>query len=198
MSGETLKRPSFIQSNPVLRTPTLYGHLIITDSLLCPWGKKAITLSLKSTRSIWTPRKYGHFLWPSQCPYYRAWLYFIKISSPRNSFLWHASPEDVLQHKVERDVSPYWRGELSMRICWLDKKKVSAVRNKRCLYSAGVCKAGLCCTRIVILWIITYLLFQSPEFFYSSVEKLISSNLDGADSVFEVLLFTDELEKLRK
>ena len=41
-------------------------------------------------------------------------------------------------------------------------------------------------------------MFQSPEFFYSSVEKLISGNLDGADSVFEVLLFTDELEKLRK
>ena len=91
MSWETLKRPSFIQSNPVLRTPTLYGHLIITDSLLCPWGKKAITLSLKSTRSIWTPRKYGHFLWPSQCPYYRVWMYFIKISSQRNLFLWQAS-----------------------------------------------------------------------------------------------------------
>ena len=32
------------QSNPALRTP---GHpLIITDSLHCVWGKKALTLSL--------------------------------------------------------------------------------------------------------------------------------------------------------
>ena len=29
-----------------------YGHLIITDSLLCPWGKKALTFSLNSTRLI--------------------------------------------------------------------------------------------------------------------------------------------------
>ena len=27
-----------VQSNLVLRTPALYGHLIITDSLLCPLG----------------------------------------------------------------------------------------------------------------------------------------------------------------
>ena len=27
-----------VQSNLVLRTPALYGHLIITDSLLCPFG----------------------------------------------------------------------------------------------------------------------------------------------------------------
>ena len=28
-----------IQSNPALRSPAHYGHLIITDSFLCPWGK---------------------------------------------------------------------------------------------------------------------------------------------------------------
>ena len=33
----------------------LYGHLIITDSLLCPWAKKALTFSLNSTRLIRTP-----------------------------------------------------------------------------------------------------------------------------------------------
>ena len=43
-----------IQSNPALRSPTHYGHLIITDSFLCPWGKKALTFSLNSNRSIRT------------------------------------------------------------------------------------------------------------------------------------------------
>ena len=42
------------QSKPTLLTPALYGHLIITDSLLCPWGKKALTFSLNSTRLIRT------------------------------------------------------------------------------------------------------------------------------------------------
>ena len=31
-----------VQSNPALRTPAYYGHPIITDSLLCPCGKKAL------------------------------------------------------------------------------------------------------------------------------------------------------------
>ena len=44
--------PFYIQSKPAL-------HLIITDSLLCPWGKKVLTFSLNSTN--------GHFLWPPQC-----------------------------------------------------------------------------------------------------------------------------------
>ena len=34
----------------------LYGHLIVTDSLLCPWEKKALTCSLNSTHLIQTPR----------------------------------------------------------------------------------------------------------------------------------------------
>ena len=34
----------------------LNGQLVIKDSLLCPWGKKALTFSRKSsTRLIWTP-----------------------------------------------------------------------------------------------------------------------------------------------
>ena len=45
------------------------GHHIITDSLLCPWGGKALTLSLNSTRLMRTPRSYGHFLWLPQCPW---------------------------------------------------------------------------------------------------------------------------------
>jgi len=36
-----------LQSNPAY-----YRHLIITDSLLCLWGKKALTFSLNSTRLI--------------------------------------------------------------------------------------------------------------------------------------------------
>ena len=43
-----------LQSKPTLLTPALYRHLIITDSLLCPWGKKALTFSQNSTRLIWT------------------------------------------------------------------------------------------------------------------------------------------------
>ena len=31
-----------------------YGHLIMTDSLLCPWGKKALTFSLDLTHLIRT------------------------------------------------------------------------------------------------------------------------------------------------
>ena len=52
-----------IQSNPALRTPAEYGHLIyITDSLLCPWGKKTLTFSLKSTHLIGTSHYYyGQF-----------------------------------------------------------------------------------------------------------------------------------------
>ena len=44
-----------IQSNPALQTPSYYGCLIIIDSLLCPWGKKALTFSLDSTHLIQTP-----------------------------------------------------------------------------------------------------------------------------------------------
>ena len=35
------------QSNPALWTPGLYGYLIVTESLRCPWGKKACTFSPK-------------------------------------------------------------------------------------------------------------------------------------------------------
>ena len=38
-----------VQSNLALRTPALYGHFIITDSLLCPLGKKAVIFYLNST-----------------------------------------------------------------------------------------------------------------------------------------------------
>ena len=45
-----------LQSNPASQTPASYGHLIITDSLLCPWGgKKPLTYSLNSTRLIRHP-----------------------------------------------------------------------------------------------------------------------------------------------
>ena len=43
-----------LRSNPALRTPAYYGHLIMTDSLLCPWGKKAVTFSLDLTHLIRT------------------------------------------------------------------------------------------------------------------------------------------------
>ena len=43
------------------RTPAQYGHLIITDSLLYPWGKKALRFSVKSTRLIRTPHYYEQF-----------------------------------------------------------------------------------------------------------------------------------------
>ena len=50
-----------LQSKPTLLTPALYRHLIITDSLLCPWGKKALTFSPNSTRLIRTPHYYRQF-----------------------------------------------------------------------------------------------------------------------------------------
>ena len=62
-----------LQSNPALRTPAFQGHHAITDSLFCPWGKKALYISLNSTRLIRTHRYYGHFLWPPQC-LINAWL----------------------------------------------------------------------------------------------------------------------------
>ena len=57
-------------SNPAFTDTCLnykYGHLIITDSLLSPWGKKALSLSLSLSLSfffnknclIWTRHKYG-------------------------------------------------------------------------------------------------------------------------------------------
>ena len=47
---------SALERNPALRTPTLFEHPVLTDSFLCPWGKKALTFSLNSTRLIRTPR----------------------------------------------------------------------------------------------------------------------------------------------
>ena len=41
---------SAVERNPALRTPTLFEHPVLTDSLLSPWGKKALTFSLNSTR----------------------------------------------------------------------------------------------------------------------------------------------------
>ena len=41
---------NLLHSNPALRTP----NWVITDNLLCPWGKKALTFSLNSTRLIRT------------------------------------------------------------------------------------------------------------------------------------------------
>ena len=51
----------------VISRAPLYGYLIITDSLLCPWKKKALTFSLNSTRLIRTPvnTDNGHF---NSCP----------------------------------------------------------------------------------------------------------------------------------
>ena len=48
-----MPRPT-VQSNPTLQTDTHFGHLIITDSFLCPWGKKALRFSINSTHLIWT------------------------------------------------------------------------------------------------------------------------------------------------
>ena len=41
-----------VVSYPALRTSALNGHLIITDSFLCSWGKKAFTFSLNVSRLI--------------------------------------------------------------------------------------------------------------------------------------------------
>ena len=42
-----------------------YKHLIITDSLLCTWAKKALAFSLKSTRLIQHPVNTDTFCGPS-------------------------------------------------------------------------------------------------------------------------------------
>ena len=36
-----------VQSNPALWTPAQYGHLAITDSFVCPWGKPLHFLSIQ-------------------------------------------------------------------------------------------------------------------------------------------------------
>ena len=64
--------PIWISFQQYSQSP-LYRHSVITDSLLCPWGKKAFTFSLNSTRLIWklsiaplvsvsqyTAKPYGH------------------------------------------------------------------------------------------------------------------------------------------
>ena len=43
---------SAVERNPALRKPTLFEHPVLTDSLLSPWGKKALTFSLNSTLLI--------------------------------------------------------------------------------------------------------------------------------------------------
>ena len=40
---------SAVERNPALRKPTWFEHPVLTDSLLSPWGKKALTFSLNST-----------------------------------------------------------------------------------------------------------------------------------------------------
>ena len=44
-----------LQSKPTLLTPALYRHLIITDSLLCPWGKTVLKLPLSYIFSEFNP-----------------------------------------------------------------------------------------------------------------------------------------------
>ena len=39
--------------------PAQYTHLIVTDSLLCPWGKKVLSFS---SRLITSPSEYRHIL----------------------------------------------------------------------------------------------------------------------------------------
>ena len=40
---------SAVERNPTLRKPTLFEHPVLMDSLLSPWGKKALTFSLNCT-----------------------------------------------------------------------------------------------------------------------------------------------------
>ena len=57
MSGSSDLAIQNYSQNPALRTATYYRHVIITDSLLRPLEKKALTLSLNSARLIRrTPR----------------------------------------------------------------------------------------------------------------------------------------------
>ena len=47
-----------------------YGYFVITNSLLCPWGKKALRFSLNLTRLMRTPVNTDTFYGP-----HRVWLY---------------------------------------------------------------------------------------------------------------------------
>ena len=47
-----------------IQTPAWNGRLIITDSLLCLWGKEGLTFSLISTTDSPTPVNTDHFLRP--------------------------------------------------------------------------------------------------------------------------------------
>ena len=60
--------------------PAWDRHLIITDSLLCPWGKKALTFSLNWTLSTRTPCYYMFFLRYPLCVHINGvWLCYKKI-----------------------------------------------------------------------------------------------------------------------
>ena len=63
LKGESYPQSHNLQSETPLHGHPLteHGHLIITDSLLYPWGKKALTFSLNSTCLIRTPHYYGQF-----------------------------------------------------------------------------------------------------------------------------------------
>ena len=63
LKGESYPQSHNLQSETPLHGHPLteHGHLIITDSLLYPWGKKALTFSLNSTCLIRTPHYYRQF-----------------------------------------------------------------------------------------------------------------------------------------
>ena len=71
LCGGTTFKPRTKQEPKNASAPAIYasfGHLIITDSLPCPWGKKAHFLHflLLKINPLYI---YGHFLWPPLCPY---------------------------------------------------------------------------------------------------------------------------------
>ena len=96
----------------ISRTP-LYGYLIIyTDSLPCPWKKKALTFSLNSTRLIRTPvnTDNGHFNFlPNQQIFTESGHYQHSVQFCNRSFL--KPPVDsmrmfpTLQYTVQDELS---------------------------------------------------------------------------------------------
>ena len=64
--------------------PAQYRHLIATDGLLCPWGKKALSFSTSLIRS---PREYRHFL--STAPSVSGFTGFYCIISGAESIAYH-------------------------------------------------------------------------------------------------------------
>ena len=100
----------------------LYGHLIVTDSFPCPWGKKALTFCLNSTPFIRTPCYLQTLSWLPQC------LFWWSLTLPRIICF------DICERKEKKVSNQYCKHGFMSRVitCFAWKYYGSTVSCKQC------------------------------------------------------------------